>query len=128
VLPTPRVYARFPFFNEMNNRDGFGEMILRPSKAVTIRTDVHHLSLASRNDLWYTGGGAFQPWTFGYTGRTSNGKTGLANIYDSSLDYAFNSVASVGFYFGYAQGGDVMKAIYKNANGQLGFIELNYRF
>src|SRR5262249_14237670 len=24
VLPTPRVYARFPFFNEMDNRDVFG--------------------------------------------------------------------------------------------------------
>ena len=128
ILPTPRVYARFPFFNEMNNRDAFGEIMLRPSKKVTIRTDVHNLSLASSNDLWYSGGGAFQPWTFGYQGRPSNGKTGLANLYDSSLDYAFNRVASIGFYYGYAQGGDVIKSIYKNANGQLGFIELNYRF
>src|SRR5262249_14814666 len=30
ILPTPRVYARFPFFNMMNNRDIFGELILRP--------------------------------------------------------------------------------------------------
>ncbi len=128
ILPTPRVYARFPFFNEMNNCDAFGEIILRPSKAVTIRTDAHHLSLASANDLWYSGGGAFQPWTFGYQGRPSNGKTGLANLYDSSLDYAFNQAASIGFYYGYAQGGDVIRSIYKHANGQLGFIELNYRF
>lgn len=128
ILPTPRVYARFPFFNEMNNRDAFGEMILRPSKSVTIRADAHHLSLASANDLWYSGGGAFQPWTFGYQGRPSNGHTDLANLYDSSLDYTFNHAASVGFYYGYAQGGDVIKAIYKNADGQFGFIELNYRF
>ena len=32
VLPTPRLYARFPFFNSMNNRDVFGEVILRPTK------------------------------------------------------------------------------------------------
>ena len=32
VLPTPRVYARFPFFNMMNNRDVFGELQLRPQK------------------------------------------------------------------------------------------------
>jgi hypothetical protein len=128
ILPTPRAYARFPFFNEMNNRDTFGEIVTRPSKSVTIRTDAHHLSLANANDLWYTGGGAFQPWTFGYQGRTSNSKTGLANLYDSGLDYAFNRAASVGFYYGYAHGGDMIKAIYKNANGQFGFIELNYRF
>lgn len=32
LLPTPRVYARFPFFNEMNKRDLFGEVVLRPAK------------------------------------------------------------------------------------------------
>ena len=34
VLPTPRVYARFPFFNMMNNRDVFGELQL-PSAPTT---------------------------------------------------------------------------------------------
>lgn len=128
ILPTPRIYARFPFFNEMNNRDAFGEIITRPSKAVALRTDAHHLSLASANDLWYTGGGAFQPSTFGYQGPPSNGKTDLANLYDTSLDCVFTRVASIGFYYGYAQGEAVIKAIYKNPNGQFGFIELNYRF
>ena len=54
----------------MNNRDVFGELQLRPSKKITVRSDIHSLRLANRNDLWYSGGGAFQPWTFGYTGRT----------------------------------------------------------
>jgi hypothetical protein len=57
VLPTPRVYARFPFFNMMNNRDVFGELQLRPSKKITVRSDIHSLRLANRNDLWYSGGG-----------------------------------------------------------------------
>jgi hypothetical protein len=52
LLPTPRIYARFPFFNMMNYRDGFAEIILRPAKAVAIRSDIHTLSLASKNDLW----------------------------------------------------------------------------
>ena len=128
MLPTPRTYARFPFFNEMNNRDAFGEMILHPSKSITMRVDGHHLSLASANDLWYTGGGAYQPWTFGFQGRPSNGKTDLANLYDASLDYAFNRAVSMGFYCAYAQGGDVIKAINKHADSPFGFIELNYRF
>ena len=87
ILPTPRVYARFPFFNEMNNRDLFGELMLRPPKELTLRSDVHGLWLANSHDLWYSGGGAFQPWTFGFNGRPSNGATGLATLYDISADY-----------------------------------------
>lgn len=68
VLPTPRLYARFPFFSLMNSADTFGELILRPSKRLLTRTDVHALRLADEHDLWYQGGGAFQPRTFGYVG------------------------------------------------------------
>jgi len=129
VLPTPRVYARFPFFNEMNNKDVFEEFELRPSKSLTIRSDVHGLWLANSADLWYTGGGAFQPWTFGFQGRPSNGHTGLATLYDISGDYNWKHGISVGLYFGYAVGGPVIKAIYPtNPNGALGFTELNYHF
>lgn len=129
LLPTPRVYARFPFFNEMNNRDVFGEVVLRPGKSLTIRSDVHGLWLSNSHDLWYSGGGAFQPWTFGFQGRPSNGQTGLATLYDISGDYNWKHGISLGLYFGYAVGGPVIKAIYpSNANGALGFTELNYHF
>jgi hypothetical protein len=129
VLPTPRVYARFPFFDSMNNRDLFGEVMLRPTKNLTFRSDVHGLWLANKADLWYTGGGAFQPWTFGFSGRPSNGNTGLATLYDISSDYKWRHGISLGLYFGYAVGGPVIKKIYpENSNGALGFTELNYRF
>ncbi|MGC2738692.1 MAG: alginate export family protein [Candidatus Acidiferrales bacterium] len=129
ILPTPRVYARFPFFNSMNNTDLFAEVMLRPTKKLAIRSDVHGLWLSNKNDLWYTGGGAFQPWTFGFSGRPSNGGTSLATLYDISGDYKWKHGVSVGLYFGYAVGGDVIKKIYPvNANGALGYTELNYRF
>jgi hypothetical protein len=128
VLPTPRVYARFPFFNMMNNRDGFGELILRPSKALTIRTDIHSLAAANRNDLWYSGGGMFQPWTFGYTGRPSNGQSGLATLFDGSADYNVNSHASIGVYYGHAAGKLVVQSIYPNGkNANFGYLELTFR-
>lgn len=129
VLPTPRIYARFPFFNMMNNRDIFGELVLHPVKMVTIRSDVHSLRLANRNDLWYSGGGACQPWTFGYTGRTSNGQLGLATLYDVSADYNVNAHVAIGTYYGHAAGKLVMQSIYplgKSAN--LGFLELTFKF
>jgi hypothetical protein len=129
ILPTPRVYARFPFFNEMNNRDLFGELMLRPRKNLTLRSDVHGLWLANRNDLWYSGGGAFQPWTFGYNGRPSNGATGLATLYDISADYQWTRAVSTGLYYGYARGGEVIRHIFPtDSNGALGFVEFNYRF
>jgi Alginate export len=129
VLPTPRVYARFPFFNEMNNRDAFGEVMLRPTKSLVLRSDIHGLWLAQKGDLWYTGGGAFQPWTFGFSGRPSNGNTGLATLYDISGDYKIGHGLSLGLYFGYAVGSPVIQKIYTvNSNGALGFTELNYHF
>ncbi len=129
ILPTPRIYARFPFFNSMNNTDLFAELMLRPTKNLAIRSDVHGLRLSNKNDLWYTGGGAFQPWTFGFNGRPSNGATSLATLYDISGDYKWKHGVSFGLYFGYAIGGEVIKKIYPlNADGALGYTELNYRF
>ena len=129
ILPTPRVYARFPFFNEMNNRDLFGELMLRPYKSLTFRSDIHGLWLANKNDLWYSGGGAFQPWTFGYNGRPSNGATGLATLYDIGADYQWTHAISTGLYFGYARGGAVVAHIFPTgSDAKFGFVEVNYRF
>jgi hypothetical protein len=129
VLPTARIYARLPFFNMMNSRDAFGELILRPAKSLTVRTDVHALQLADRNDLWYSGGGAFQPETFGYTGRPANGRSDLATLYDVSGDFAVNSHLALGVYYGRAVGQAVTQAIYAAGdNLHLGYAELLLRF
>src|SRR5260370_25257086 len=63
ILPTPRIYARFPCFNSMNITAAFSEVLLLPGKKLTIRSDVHGLWLSNKNDLWSSGGGAFQPAT-----------------------------------------------------------------
>ncbi|MDQ2842183.1 MAG: alginate export family protein [Acidobacteriota bacterium] len=129
ILPTARQYARFPFFNMMNNRDAFGELILRPSKALTLRSDIHALALANRHDLWYSGGGAFQPWTFGYIGRPSNGQSGLATLYDISVDYTLNQHFAPAVYYGHASGKLVIQDIYpQGRDANFGYVELNYRF
>jgi len=128
VLPTPRIYARTPFFNMMNSKDAFAELILRP-KRVTVRSDIHSLRLAQSTDLWYSGGGAFQASTFGYTGRPSNGQSTLGTLYDISADVTLTPHVGVGGYFGYATGGLVTQAIYAGGNAvHLGFFELNLKF
>lgn len=112
VLPTPRIYARVPFFNLMNNDDIFGQILLKPVSKLSLRSDVHYLRLSSRQDLWYVGGGPFQQGTFGYTGRPSNGHSGLGTLVDLSLDYALTSTTTMTFYLGGVRGGGVQAAIY----------------
>ncbi len=129
MLPTARVFARFPFFDMLNNRDINAALITRPHVKVTISNEFHALRLSNPNDLWYTGGGVFQPWTFGYSGRNALGARSLANLYDLSVEYRMNPAFAFTGYFGYAQGLAVMKAIYpQGKDGRLGYLEFTYRF
>jgi Alginate export len=129
VLPTPRQYARFPFYNMMNNEDLYGSLNVSPVSKLVLRSEVHTLRLADAGDLWYSGGGAFQPKTFGYTGRPSNGNRGLANVWDVSADYKITRSLSTTLYYGHSWGKGVISAIYpKDANGQLIFLETNFHY
>jgi len=129
VLPTPRIYARFPFYNLMNNQDAFAELIVRPHPKWTIRSDAHLLRLSNKNDLWYVGGGAFQPSTFGFVGRPSNGSQSLANVYDVSADFQLNAHLTVTGYYAGATGRTVIQKIYPSGRtSQFGYAELNWTF
>ncbi|MGD1092616.1 MAG: alginate export family protein [Bryobacteraceae bacterium] len=129
VLPTPRLYARFPFFNMMNTQDAFGALILRPHPKVTVSSEFHSLRLSNANDLWYSGGGAYQPWTFGYTGRSTSGRRSLGNLCDTSVEYRTTRKITLTAYFGYTQGLAAMETIYpQGKDGQFGYLELLYRF
>ena len=129
LLPTPRPYARFPFFNMMNTEDRYGILILRPHAKVTVSSEFHALRLSDANDLWYSGGGVFQPWTFGYSGRVTSGRRSLGNLYDTSVDYRVNKKLTLTAYFGYTQGLAAMEQIYPaGKDGRFGYLELLYRF
>jgi Alginate export len=129
VLTTPRLYARFPFYNMMNNEDLYGTLNLRPSAKLMLRSEAHALRLASAADFWYLGGGAFQRQTFGYTGRPSNGNRGLANVWDFSADYQITRAWSATLYYAHAWGKGIIAGIYPNdRNGQMAYLETNFRF
>ena len=129
ALTTPRQYARFPFYNMMNNEDFYATLNLKATSKLALRSEGHALRLANASDLWYSGGGAFQPKTFGYTGRPSNNFRGLANVLDVSADYQFTRSLGATFYYGHAWGETVIAKIYpKDPNGQLFFLETNYHF
>lgn len=129
VLPTPRIYARFPFFNEMNNEDVFGQLRLKPHRRVALRTDLHHLRLSSKQDLWYLGGGVFQDKTFGFIGRPSLGQQNLGWFGDVSADFTLTSRTTFTFYIGGSADGKVQKALYPQGNrARFGYFELTQRF
>jgi hypothetical protein len=129
VLPTPRPYARFPFFNMMNTEDLFGALILRPHPKVTVSSEFHALRLSNANDLWYSGGGVFQPWTFGYVGRPTSGRRSLGNLYDTSIEYRATARMILTCYFGRTQGLAAMEQIYPaGKNGNFGYVEAAFKF
>ena len=129
ILPTPRPYARFPFYNMMNNEDFYGTSVLRLPRSMVVRSELHALRLASAQDLWYVGGGAFQPKTFGYTGRASGGNRSLANVWDVSWDMPLRYGFSFTAYYAHAWGKSVVASIYPaGTNGQFGYLETNFHF
>lgn len=129
VLPTPRIYARLPFYNLMNSTDEFVQFIDKPVKKVAIRADLHWLQLTSVHDLWYLGGGAFDNKVFGYVGRPSNNSHSLASLADISADWETTKNVDLNFYYAYAQGKTVVAAIYPSGrNMQYGYVELVYHW
>jgi len=104
-------------------------LILRPHPKVTVSSEFHALRLSDPNDLWYAGGGVFQPWTFGYSGRATSGRRSLGNLYDTSVEYRTNRRLTLTGYFGYTQGLAVMEQIYpKGKDGKFGYLEALLRF
>lgn len=129
VLPTPRVFARFPFYNMENNEDFYGTAVFRLPRSFVVRSEVHALRLASSQDLWYAGGGPYQPATFGYTGRASGGARSLANVADVSLDVPLPWGFSVTAYYAHAWGKSVIASIYPaGTTAQFGYLETNFHF
>jgi hypothetical protein len=124
LLPTPRVYARLPFYNLMNNTDEFVQIMDKPTKNLSLRSDLHWLQLTSSHDLWYQGGGAFDNKVFGFVGRPSNGSNSLASVVDISADWKATKYLDVNAYYAYAEGKSVVGAIYPtDRNMNFGYIE-----
>jgi Alginate export len=129
MLPTPRIYARTPFYNLMNNQDTFAQLMIKPTPKLSLRTDLHYLRLSSSKDLWYAGGGAFQKQSFGFAARPSNNQNSLGLFADVSADYTFSPRTSVTFYVGGSARGKVQSAIYPLGNKmRFAYFELTQKF
>lgn len=129
VLPTPRIYARIPFYNLMNNTDEFVQVNDKPFTKLAVRADLHWLQLTSKNDLWYQGGGAFDNKVFGYTGRPANGSSSFSSVADISADWQLTKSVGLNFYYAHVWGKTVVRKIYPtDPNTQYGYVEFVYRW
>jgi len=129
LLNTPRIYARFPFFNPMNLTDEFVQVIVDPGPKLEFRSDLHGLKLTQSADLWYTGGGPFDNTVFGVTGRPGSRYGGsLATLADISGDYKLTPQISLSVYYAHAFGRTTVASIYPAVTGSnYGYFEFNYK-
>jgi len=51
VLPTPRIYARTPFYNRMNNEGAFAQLRLKLHIKVGLRADLHYPAAQRRGPV-----------------------------------------------------------------------------
>lgn len=125
LLPTPRIYARFPFYNGMNTEELFAHLTLRPSKRVVGRVGVNALRLTESGDLWYAGGGAFDDRSFGYAGRPSNGERSLGRVADGSIEWKPRRWLAVEGYLATNWGNAVAARTYAGSGrGRFGMLEV----
>ena len=128
ILPTPRIYARFPFYNAMNSDDAFVQITAKPHAKVSLRSELHRLKLADENDLWYVGGGAFDDKVFGFTARPSSRKSDLATVLDLSADITVNATTTLTLYAGRVAGGEIVRSIFDGDDALFAYVEVVKKF
>ncbi len=126
VLPTPRLYARFPIYNLMNNRDLFVQLMLRPHRRLTLRLEAHRLWLSRLADLWYAGGGPFNDTVFGYAG--FRGARRLMDVLEFGVEYAADPLTTWTLYLAKAWGKDAVRANFAGTDATYAYLELLRRW
>ena len=128
LLPTPRVYARFPYYNMMNSKDEFVMLVDKPTKTIDVRADLHFLQLTAPGDFLYGGGGPYDNKVFGYTGKPGNNHGSMSSLADVSVDYAITKQFTFSTYYAHAFGKTQLATIYTTQHdANYGYFELNYK-
>jgi hypothetical protein len=125
MLPTARRFSLSTLYNLMNSREVFGQAIVRPRKALTVRAELHKLSLTSAADLWYGGSGASvtSGASFGFAGRKSNGATDLGTIVEGAADWTIARHLSVNAYLARMNGGAVVTGSFASRRLTFAYLE-----
>lgn len=128
MLPTPRAYAPFPFYNLENIEEEFVSGEFTPMPRVTLRASAHLLRLREGGDLWMLGGGAFDQQGFGYAGRLTTGETDIGEALSFSAAWQPSPRPQFELFVAHATGGAVTAASYGGVHsGRLLLLETTLR-
>lgn len=128
MLPTARIYAMFPFYNMMNNRDLFAQLILKPHAMVSAQATLHSLRLSDRDDFLYGGGGATNNSVFGFTGTASGDRTGIGTMYDTSVTVTPVKWLALNVYYAHVDGSGMIGQAYEDEDADFIFAEATISF
>lgn len=130
IMPTVRLYAKFPFFNMMNMQDAFAQFIVAPTQTTKLGVDFHYLALAQNTDLFYGGSGATsRSGSFGYFGRNGGGSSSVGELVDVSFSHTINKYFSWSAYYAHAFGSNVVGNAYRlKSDADYGFVEVMASF
>jgi hypothetical protein len=128
LLPTARMYAQFPFYNMMNNRDVFAQLLLRPHRILGLRTDFHWLRVNAPEDLLYSGGGATSQHNFGYGGTPTGGVSEIGYLADVSLSFTPVGWLTLYAYYGHVFGQGVIDQADLGSDADYGYLEATVSF
>jgi hypothetical protein len=129
MLPSSRKFALSSAYTHMNLRDAFAQLLIEPRR-FNARIEVHKVSLASGEDLWYQGSGATSSGDrfFGFSGRYANSETSLGTVLEGTIDMPIRRYWSVNAYAGVIWGGRVVKQLFTDKPLRLWSIENVIRF
>lgn len=128
VLPTARLYAQFPFYNLMNNRDLFGQLILRPAPIVTVLATAHWLRVSEHDDFLYAGGGATSNSVFGYSGTATGGRNGIGTMVDLSVSVQAHEHLILSGYYAHVFGCGMIDQAFEGNDASYAYIEATLSF
>ncbi len=130
MLPTVRRYSLSATYSQMNLSDLFVQTLINPTTRLSIRADLHRLTLARGADRWYFGSGATQNEgrIFGFGTRASAGASDLGTVLEGSADVRVVPRWTVGGYLGSIFGGEVVTRTFAGSHLVFGFVESTIQF
>jgi hypothetical protein len=111
MVPTTRPDLLSGTYAQMNHRDVHAGVSFRPRRNVTVNGEVHHLSLATPFDRWYSGTGAtaHRGTYFGFSTRSSQLATDLGTAFQTSAEAALKPYWTLKVSAAAVKGGAVVR-------------------
>jgi len=130
LIPTARLYNKFPFYNMMNTQDAYAQFIVAPTQSTKLGVDFHYLALAETSDLFYGGSGpTSRSGSLSFYARNGGGNSTIGQVVDMSFSHTINKYLSWAAYYAHAFGSDVTRNVYQTKNdADYGYIEFTASF